>query len=185
MRPTHIPFCFAEFIFSMSACSHTLDWKGILLREWKGSQGHILTWWQMKSRVLTSVVKTALLFCQSLPKASFLQEARVLSSLVRWVSLSNRLEITHLLSFILDEEASEKQQSHLFSSCTLGVCRHLPDLLDSGTCRLVQMWKRGLEIYISLSQLVPDLWDMKKKIREHWVKEKKRDLFFPPFRRHG
>lgn len=180
MRPTHIPFCFAEFIFSMSACSHTLDWKGILLREWKGSQGHILTWWQMKSRVLTSVVKTALLFCQSLPKASFLQEARVLSSLVHWESLSNRLEITHLLSFILDEEASEKQQSHLFSSCTLDVCRHLPDLLDSGTCRLVQMWKRGLEIYISLSQLVPDLWDMKKKIREHWVKEKKRDLFFRP-----
>lgn len=44
---------------------------------------------------------------------------------------------------------------------------------------------KGLEIYISLSQLIPDLWDMKKKIREHWVKEKKRDLFFPPFRRHG
>lgn len=61
----------------------------------------------MKSRVLTSVVKTALLFCQSLPKASFLQEARVLSSLVHWESLSNRLEITHLLSFILDEETSE------------------------------------------------------------------------------
>lgn len=112
--------------------------------------------------------KNSLLLCQSFPTASFLWEASVLSSLVPWESLSNRLEITHLPSFIMDGEVSEQQQCHLVSNCSLDVGRPLPDLLDSGTCRLVQMWKTGLETHISLFQLIPDLWDMKKKIREHW-----------------